>query len=162
MDPAHLRLILGIIVIALALSRAVEHHAAGRGLLLLTVYGEEGLSRGNIQKLIVPAALRSLGHHDALAQQPVDPTAADKKGLIQDDNFIIRFSEISGVGIHGWKDSFQIIWNGIIFVSGVHYMSYCIILCMFCAIQDIEIRPLFFYNNRYSVFERKRSKEVKG
>jgi len=33
---------------------------------------------------------------------------------------------------------------------------------MFCAIQDIEIRELFFYNDRYSVFERKRSKEVKG
>ena len=67
-DPAHFRLILGIIVIALALSRAVEHHAAGLGLLLMAAYGEEGLSRGNIQKLIVPAALRSLGHHDALAQ----------------------------------------------------------------------------------------------
>ncbi len=110
-DPAHLRLILGIIVIALALSRAVEHHAAGLGLLLMAAYGEEGLSRGNIQKLIVSAALRSLGHHDALAQQPVDPTAADKKGLIQDDNFIIRFSDISGVGIHGREGSFQFIVN---------------------------------------------------
>jgi hypothetical protein len=77
----------------------------------MAAYGEEGLSRGNIQKLIVPAALRSLGHHDALAQQPVDPTAADKKGPVQDYNFIIRFSDISGVGIHGREGSFQFIVN---------------------------------------------------
>lgn len=100
MDPADFRAVFDQIPVALWNTGTIENHLAGGYFDGSFRKFEEGFSRGNVEKLIVFAALCANCVHDGLADEAVDAAACDDEGMRIVFQLHVTVIQISRINIH--------------------------------------------------------------